>query len=159
MPEQAKLVRPWSGLDFQILKYCISQYIFSWAEAANTTQRSGGDSWLWAKTISMALCLVSTPGNSANMNSILPLKQTNNIYFFNYRQTKLSSTQEWLHISVVWSDQWKVCWKRHSQIFLRQVFLVCHKISEVIYNVKLSLNLPIYVLYNSKIFVFITWQI
>ena len=43
-----------------------------WAEAPNTPQKCGWGSQLWgtwAQTISMASCLISTPGNSANTDS------------------------------------------------------------------------------------------
>ena len=50
----------------------------SWqAEAPNTPQLCGGGSWLWGmwvQTNSMASCLISTPGNSANTDSILQAK-------------------------------------------------------------------------------------
>ena len=53
---------------------------------------------------------------------------------FTFRQTKLSSTQERLYVSVVWSYQWSVCRKCHSQIFFRQVLLVRHKIIVLFIN-------------------------
>ena len=62
---------------------------FIWTEAPNTPLWCGRGSlpWrMWAQTISMAWCLISNQGNSANTDSsgkgsILPVKQTNMIIY------------------------------------------------------------------------------
>ena len=78
--KNTKLARFMAKTLHRVLLFC--EYVDDWADIPNTPLWCGGGSrpWpTWAQTISMASCLISNPGNSANTDSIhqaiLPLNK------------------------------------------------------------------------------------
>ena len=98
--------------------------IFSNAEAPNTPQRCEGGFWLWgtwAKTVSMALCLISTPGNSEYTDLIHQPKVQS--YPWNKQSSQIGGIIEKARTPQKIQDSEKYC----KKIYHNPVYFPCLK--------------------------------